>query len=161
MATQLLDYEDENEKLQIFLFEMADRQEVFLDTAQAEGYSLDYTLDSLVELERYIETHKLQMQWLDKSDGAVSLRVDCWSYLGETFRKTYGGGWNVSLNDLDSINYGQFVIEDFDETKQEFDPLGILQGYLLRGKSGSLRRSVDSYVDFKPIDLSDLGEENT
>ena len=149
----------ENEKLQLFIFEMGDRQEAFLASLRAQGYRLDYSLATLPELERYIDARKPAMQWRDKSDAAIDLRLDCWSYLGECFRKVFGGGWNVSLEEPDGILYGQFVIEKFDEIGQEFDPLGTLQSYLLRGRP-SLRSMMEAHVDYTPIDLSDLPEED-
>ena len=159
MSTQQLDPDAENEKLQQFIFEMGDRQEAFLASLDQKGYRLDYSLDSLPELERYIDARKPEMQWRDKSDAAIELRLDCWSYIGEAFRKSFGGGWNVSLEDLDSVLYGQFVIEKFDEIGQEFDPLGTLQSYLLRGMP-SIRSMMEAHVDYTPIDLSDLPEED-
>lgn len=159
MSAQQFDPDVENEKLQVFLFEMGDRQAKFMESLEEQGYYLDYTLDSLSELTRYIDVRKSQMQWRDKSDAAIELRLDCWSYIGETFRKTFGGGWNISLEDVDSALYGQYIIEKFDEIGQEFDPLGTLQSYLLRGKP-SLRSMMEAHVDYTPIDLSDLPEED-
>jgi hypothetical protein len=50
MPTPRLDPSAENERLQLLLFEMPDRQEDFLEAAAAEGYHLDYTLATLPEL---------------------------------------------------------------------------------------------------------------
>jgi len=57
------------------------------------------------------------------------------------------------------VNYGQWVIKGFDTVGVEFDPLGILQGYLLRGKPGALQLAVEAHVRVMPLDLSDLPEE--
>lgn len=159
MTTQRLDSDVENEKLQQFIFEMGDRQEAFLTSRGEQGYRLDHSLDTLTELERYIDFRKPEMQWRDKTDAAIELRLDCWSYVGETFKKNFGGGWNVSLEDFDSALYGQFVIEKFDEVGQEFDPLGTLQSYLLRGRP-SIRSMMEAHMDYTAIDLSDLPEED-
>lgn len=160
MAQQPLDPEAENEKLNVFLFEMDDRQEAFTAKLDAQGYHLDYTLSMLPDLERYLKAHRQQMDWKDKSAVAVGLRADCWSYLGETFRQTFGGGWEVSLTDPSSVNYGKWVVSGFDALEVEFEPLGTLQGYLLRGKPGTLRRALESKVHATPLDLSHLPEED-
>ena len=65
----------------------------------------------------------------------------------------------MSLKDFDSALYGQFVIEKFDEVGQEFDPLGTLQSYLLRGRP-SIRSMMEAHMDYTAIDLSDLSEED-
>ncbi|HEX8329677.1 MAG TPA: hypothetical protein VF629_19225 [Hymenobacter sp.] len=162
MATpkQLIDAEAANEELQLFLFHLADNQESFVARTRDEGYTLDYTLHSLGELERYIKDKGEQIAWRNTSEDAAALRLPVWSYLGETFRKVFGGGWNVSLDDPSSINYGKWVISGFDEAGVEFDPLRTMQGYLLRGQPGSLRRSLEVQVRFVPTDLSDLAEDD-
>lgn len=160
MAMQLLDSEEENEKLQLFIFEISDRQEAFMDAVAAKGYRLDYTFDTLSELERYIQAHAARMTWADKSDEAVAQRVDCWSYLGETFRKNYGGSWQVSLDDAQNVNYGMFVIQGFDAVGVEFEPLGTLRRYMRQAKPGGLRSMMDAHVHVAPLDLSDLPEES-
>jgi hypothetical protein len=53
MNTSTLNLAEEEEKFQIFLFEMSDRQEAFIGSL-SKRYTLDYTLQSLAELERYI-----------------------------------------------------------------------------------------------------------
>lgn len=152
-----LNKQKENEKLNIFLVEMDDLQDAFLTRAAAEGYRLDYALNSLSDVERYVRDK--QLNWRDKSDEAVDARGDVWSYLGETFRRAYGGRWGVSIDDLNNVNYGQYVIEDFGSNGVEFPPLSILQGYLLRGKPGSLRKMLDVHVRFVPTDLGHIPEE--
>lgn len=162
MATpkQLIDADSANEELQMFLFHLADNQEGFIERLRTEGYSLDYSLTSLSELERYIQDKGEQIAWRNTSDDAGMLRLPVWSYLGETFRKVFGGGWNVSLEDPASINYGKWVISGFDNKGMEFDPLRTMQGYLLRGQPGSLRRSLEVHIQFVPTDLSDLAEDD-
>ncbi|GEM_PF-824398 len=148
------------EELQTFLFYLDDNQEEFIDNLTAQGYNLDYSLDTLPELERYIQGKGEQIAWKNKAESAATLRLPIWSYIGETFRQTFGGGWLVSLDDSDSVNYGQWVIKGFDTVGVEFDPLGILQGYLLRGKPGALARALEAHVNAIPLDLSHLPEED-
>lgn len=159
MAKQLIDPETANEELQEYLFYLSDNQDEFINDLEVQGYSLDYSLDTLSELERYIQNKDGEIAWKNKAESAARLRLGVWSYLGETFRKVFGGGWNVSLEDPQNVNYGQWVIRGFDTVGVEFDPLGTLQGYLLRGKPGTLRRALESHVRSTLLDLSDLPEE--
>ena len=160
MPSPTLDPIAENERLQLLLFEMPDRQEDFLEAAAAEGYHLNYTLDNLPELERYLRDHATVLAWRDKSATAVARRLDCWSYIGETFRENFGGGWNVSLTDPDSVLYGQFVLQDFGDRGLEFSPSNTLQAYLLRGKP-AIRSMMEAHIHVAPVDLSDLPEEGS
>ena len=157
MTQQVLDSRAENEKLQLFLFELDDHQELFTETAEVEGYTLDYSLDSLLELERYLADK--QVTFLDASDRALAQRMNCWSYVGETFRENFGGGWTVSVDDPQSVNYGLFVIQGFDAVGVEFEPLGTLRRYLRQAKPGRLRGLMEAHVHAAPLDLSHLPEE--
>jgi len=150
----------ENKKLQDFLSSMPDFLEEFVDDGQREGYTFDYSLNSLHDLERYIADNKEMMAWKNDSDLSKWQRMYSWCYIGETFRKAFGGEWKVSLDDPDSVNYGQWVIKGFDTVGMEFDPLGTLQGYLLRGKPGALARALEAHVNTIPLDLSHLPEED-
>ena len=46
-----------------------------------------------------------------------------------------------------------------DAVGMEFEPLGVLQGFLLRGKPGGLRRVMEAHVNLVPLDLSHLPED--
>lgn len=99
--------------------------------------------------------------WLGKTNliclsGKECTRGATWA---RRLDKAFGGEWVVSLDDPDGVNYGQWVIKGFDTVGVEFDPLGILQGYLLRGKPGALQLAVEAHVRVMPLDLSDLPEE--
>ena len=159
MATQQINPEAANEKLQQYLFHLADNQEDFVENLENSGYNVDYSLDSLAELERYIEGMGEQIAWKNKAETAAVLRLGVWSYIGETFRKNFGGGWLVSLNNPDSVYYGKWVISGFSELGLEFDPLGTMLSFLLRGKP-SIRGMMESYVRIVPLDLSHLPEED-
>jgi hypothetical protein len=156
MNTSTLNLAEEEEKFQIFLFEMSDRQEAFIGSL-SKRYTLDYTLQSLAELERYIREN--QIDWNDKSDNAVSQRLDCWTYLGEVMRHNYGGSWHLSWNDENTTNHGQYVI--IGHTKVlgiEFTPLRLVKAFIQRGRGGELLRAVQAQINPVQLDLSDLRE---
>ena len=159
MATKQIDPKAANEELQQYLFHLADNQEEFIEKLQNSGFYLDYSLNSLPELERYIGDMGERIAWKNKAESAAFLRLGVWSYIGETFRKNFGGGWLVSLSDPDSVYYGKWVISGFSELGLEFDPLGTMLSFLLRGKP-SIRSMMESFVNIVPLDLSHLPTED-
>ncbi|MBF9219807.1 hypothetical protein [Hymenobacter ruricola] len=157
MNPSTLDFAEEEEKFQLFLFELEDRQEAFIENSTAQGYQLDYTSQSLTELERYLTA--MPFSWDDKSDEAVGRRLDCWTYLGEVVRQNHGGDWQLSWNDDNSANRGQFVITGHAPVEGvEFTPLRLIKTFIQRGQSGALNRAVQAQVNPTPVDFSDLRE---
>lgn len=158
MAKLKFNLEDENEKLNLFLFEMDDLQEAFVEQAEAEGYTLDLSLDSLDELERYvIDT---QVTFEDTSDAALAQRTNCWCYLGEVVRENCGGHWAFSANEENSVNWGMYVITGHSPVEGvEFEPLGTLKGFILHGTPGGLRAAVEADINPEEIDFSDIEED--
>ncbi|RZJ88707.1 MAG: hypothetical protein EOO60_10790 [Hymenobacter sp.] len=159
MSSQLLDADAANEELQTFLFYLDDNQEAFRDSLAVQGYTLDYSLNTLPELERYIRDKGPQIAWQNKAESAAKLRLPVWSYIGETFRNVFGGGWRVSLDDPNSVNYGKWVLKGFDAVGVEFDPLRTMQAFLLRGKP-PIRSMMEAHATPTPLDLSHLPTED-
>ena len=153
-----LDPEEENERLQLFTFNKVDEQEAFIASAEQEGYALNYSLDSLAELERYVRAKNLIVN--DTSEEAIAQRVDCWTYLGEVVRLNFGGRWQVSMNDENSLNRGLFVIEGHAKTPGvEFVPNRLLQAFIQRGRGGEWRRAIEAQINPRAIDLSDIQDD--
>lgn len=149
---------EENERLQLFNFSKADEQEAFIENAAQEGYVLDYSMNSLPELERYVRTKKMVVDAI--SDEAVGQRMDCWTYLGEVVRQNFGGRWQVSFNEENTLNRGLFVVEGHAKTPGvEFVPNRLLQAFIQRGRGGEWRRAIEAQVNPRPVDFSDLMEE--
>lgn len=159
MAAPHLDVQVEQQKLRNFLTSLPAYLEEFVEDGGQDGYTFDFSLASLSDVERYVAVNQELLAWQNMSDLSKWQRLYTWCYLGETFRAAYGGQWRVSVEDPDSVHYGQWVIGDFDATGGEFDPLGTLQGYLLRGKPGAFRRALAAHVTTTPLDLSHLPEE--
>lgn len=159
MAKQQLDAKAENQKLQEFLSSISFFLEEFVDDGQKEGYNFDYSLSSADELELYISNNKELMDWKNDSELSKWKRMYAWCYIGETFRKAFGGKWIVSLDDMQNLNYGKWVIKGFDVVGVEFDPLRTLQAYLLRGKP-HIKSMMEAHVNTVPLDLSEFPEED-
>lgn len=122
MNPNILNLAQAEENFQLFLFELDDRQEDFITAAEVKSFALDYSLKSLPELERYVK--EAQFNWEDKADAAVGQRLDCWTYLGEVMRQNHGGAWQLSWDDDNTANRGQYVIAGHTATAGiEFTPL--------------------------------------
>jgi len=140
------------EDFNIFLFNMDDILEAFIEQAEGYGYRLDYSLNSLDQLETY--AIKMDAKPLSDFHGHAS------QYLGETVRKCFGGHWNLSLNMKEnSLNYGKPVIIEHTKYDVEFPPYQIFRNFLIRPIHGVLKRAVLNDVSPMLLDLSHLPTE--
>lgn len=152
--------EEEEEKLQIFLFNMDEEETGFIAQAQAASYGLNaaHTLDSLSELERYLVEQNINFQ--DPSEEALDARTLCWYYLGEAVRMNYGGNWEFSMSEDNTMHWGRYVIEGHTPIPGlEFEPLGQVKRFLRKRNSGAFLRSINSQVNPEPIDFSEFPDE--
>ncbi|PXF29991.1 hypothetical protein WH50_17650 [Pokkaliibacter plantistimulans] len=118
-------------KFQDFMFEMSDVLESFISIANMNGYILDYSLNSLENLEHLIDSTE------EKNDNFMNR---CARYLGEVFRKELGGHWDIDLENPVNYYYKLPVIAKFSATAPDltFCPLMIIRNYMLRGRRGLL-----------------------
>lgn len=148
--------EEEEEKLFAFTLLMGDGEGAFIVAAQRQGYQLanDHSLDSLEALERY--AREKQLSFDDSTDTALLERMNCWYYLGEVMRTNYGGYWRFSMNEEDTSNWGQYVVEGYNNTPgTEFEPQGLFRRWTYRGyPAGALRKAVGAYIKPQGLDLS-------
>jgi hypothetical protein len=80
-------------------------------------------------------------------------------YLGEDFRRNYGGKWEVCLEEK-SPYYGFPVIADFSNVKgYVFPPIFTVKAYTIRKKKGVIKNAVNSYINPKILDLSGIPTE--
>lgn len=135
MAKQVPVSQEELDKFELFLFEMDDVLEPFVEAADSAGYKLDYSLDSLAELERYYaDQHGQEDEGLLLNRGA--------RYLGEVFRLTVGGQWRLSVTPR-GLYFKLPVITDYSDNSLEYCPIAVFEGFAARRNSGSLRRSLE------------------
>lgn len=74
----------------MFLFRLGERMERLKDAVAEVGISLDYSLESLKEIETFV---------LQKGiDRNYDLYDDVACYIGEVVRKTFGGQWECCLD---------------------------------------------------------------
>jgi hypothetical protein len=140
-GTQLATAEELN-KFQQFLFEMDDVLEPFLAEANAAGYELDYSLNSLCILEEY-----LLSKTDDAKDGELLNRAA--RYVGEVFRKNVGGRWQLCLKDPEYLYFKLPVISGYSDKPIEFCPLEIVKNFTHKKIRKMLTTAVAAHLEFK------------
>jgi hypothetical protein len=129
---------DELEKFELFLCEMDDVLEDFVSQAQTAGVVLDYTVASLDALEAYIGTT------LQAGAPGELVKNRASRYLGEVFRRTVGGKWQLCLRDPKYLYFKLPVIANYSSKPIEFSPVSIISNYTIRRKPGLLRAAVEA-----------------
>ncbi len=152
---QNLNRNEEQEKLQQFIFEIDDILEKFIDDLAEKGYNLDYSFESMNVLERFMLDENIT-----NTDKDLDVRTDCWIYLGEFFRKvTKKGKWEISMNDENTINYGLYVIANYNDKGTEFVPMRYIKAFILKKKLGLLKSVIINHINPKMINLDDIPTE--
>lgn len=123
--------QEELDTFEMFLFEMDDVLEEFVEEATQAGYKLDYSLDSLDTLERYYTFRHGQRD-------EERLINRCARYLGEVFLAVVGGNWRLSSHPR-GLYFKLPVITDYADRNLEYCPISVFNGFALRGNVRSLR----------------------
>lgn len=121
---------------------MDDVLEAFLAEARAGGFDLDYSIDSLNALEKYV---------VSEPDGGKSSRFQnrAARYLGEVFRKTVGGKWELCLKDPRYLYFNLPVLTGYSDRPIEFCPIEVLANFTFKKEPGMLKRAVEANLEFK------------
>lgn len=135
MAKKAQISQEEIDKFEMFIFEMDDVLEEFVEEAEVAGYKLDYSLDSLDTLERYYTFRHGQMD-------EERLINRCARYLGEVFRLTVGGNWRLSSHPR-GLYFKLPVITDYSDHGLEYCPIEIIRSFVLRPEAGPIRETVE------------------
>jgi hypothetical protein len=146
MLTQA-QFEELDDNLSIFLIYMEDAHDEFLEAAATKGYRLDYSLDSLPELERYIVEQ--EVKFVHETDEEMTHFAHCWYHLAMVLRTNFDGKWAVSSNEENSANEGKWVIQGFKSIQEgiEFDPKEIVRRFIKKQKPNALRTAILSSTD--------------
>jgi hypothetical protein len=141
-GTKELATSEELETFEHFLFEMDDVLEAFLSEASAAGFHLDCSLDSVDALEKYV---------VSQPDGGKNSRLQnrAARYLGEVFRKSVGGKWELCLKDPKYIYFKLPVLTGYSDKPIEFCPIEVLGNFIVKREPGLLRRAIESHLEFK------------
>jgi hypothetical protein len=161
MALVTYNLDEEEQKLEGFLMAMVEEGIDFVEQAQAQGYHLnnEHSLASLEELERYVREEKATFS--NPADKSLDQRSNCWYYLGEVVRQNFGGAWQFSMNEENTMHWGAYVLVGHSPVQGvEFKPLGLLKRFILRGyRAGALRKAITAQVNPIPLDLSEFPTE--
>ena len=114
--------------------------ERLIDVTRKSGINLDYSLESLKEIETFV---------LQKGiDREHDLYDDVACYIGEVVRKTFGGHWECCLDmKSNSLFYGMPVVSDYNKHGVLLSPYELLNIFLLRKKTGFLAHSIKMDVN--------------
>ena len=128
------------ELFDMFLFRIGERMERLIDATRKSGINLDYSLESLNEIETFV----LQ-KGIDRNH---DLYDDIACYIGEVVRKTFGGQWECCLDmKSNSLFYGMPVVSGYNKYGVLLSPYELLNIFLLRKKTGMLAQSIEMDVN--------------
>lgn len=146
MAFNQLSQDEKEAQFATFLLNLEDDLDELVEEAARDGYALDFSVNSLSELERYVLDKGVNFQ--DPSEDALLQRSRCWEYLGEVVVKNYDGRWRLSDNEDNSANRGMFVVVGHSYAAGvEFVPARYLRMFTTRKKPGLLRGILESDVN--------------
>ena len=137
-------FEERHDKLNMFIIAMEDAHDEFLEAAAAKGYHVDYSLDNLPELERYMLEQDVKFE--HETDEEMIHFAHCWYHLGEVVRENFGGRWGVSNSEENSANEGEWVIMEYKAIQEgiEFEPEGIARRFIRSQKPNALRTAIEA-----------------
>jgi hypothetical protein len=134
---------EEREKFEMYLFEMDDVLEPFIEDADKAGFTLDYSLDSL---------HRLEQHWLSRKGDADAERLLQRSvrYFGEVFRKNVGGKWQLCDSHPNNVYFKLPIVSRYSHSQPhlEFCPLIIFTNFVNRERRGILRRAAEAHMEY-------------
>jgi hypothetical protein len=152
MGLEAKSAEEFEEIFELFLTKMDDRPFEFTQKSKSQGLSLDYSLRSLGDLEKYLLSNKTMVNENDLNDAAT--------YFGEVIRKNYGGKWRCSLDKKkNSINYGFPVLHGHSKYDIELNPFHSVKSYILRNRKDHFFIIVKNQISPDVLDLSHLPTE--
>lgn len=142
---------EEQEKFELFLFEMDDAFEHFIDKAAASGFTLDYSIESLDRLEEFSLSPKSST--FDQEDFIHNAA----RYLGETVRRVYGGKWQLEIDNPKHLFYGLPVLTGHAPSEVKLCPHQIFRMFTKGKPQGFLRQVVAAQIH--PTELKLTPEE--
>lgn len=149
---------DALEQLEEFLFSIDDILTDLLIQASQQGYELDFSLKSLVDLGNY-----LREKGIDNSEERWAEFTACWVYLGEVFRQTTPGArWMLGWKNPSDITYGLYFLTGFDEIESDFIPILYVNNFTKNQilPNHFFLNLIDNMLDPVPVDLEYLPTED-
>jgi hypothetical protein len=145
----------EQDEFENFLFYIDDYLEEFINETNSLGYSLNFSIESLENLEEYIIVQNITNEVYDDEK-----RFKCWVYLGELFRKlSKKAYWMISNSSDNSANLGLYVLTGYDEIGVEFVPIRYIRAFIIKKKKGFFKDLINSHIAPIPLDLNKFPNE--
>jgi hypothetical protein len=138
-------FKEDIEKFELFLFEMDDVLDAFLAQASQSGIVLDYSTESLDQLEAILDAQP------GTSEEAETIRNRAARYLGEVFRKQVGGRWELCLREPKSLYFKLPVVSGYAKSGIEFCPVEVIANFLHSRKKGLLRGALAAHAEFRTV----------
>lgn len=121
-----------------FIYNLDDIVDSFVKKLNQLGFTIDFTKTSINTLENYLLDKHVTIKDDDFYDASC--------YLGELFKKNYGGDWEIDKNE-NSKYYKKPVIKNFDPVGMIFSPFSILKETLATREKGALMKILKSSLD--------------
>ncbi len=135
---------EELDKFETFLIEMDEVVDQFVADADAAGHPLNFSIDSLSELEGFL-AHRLATANDDELEQLLNRAA---RYFGESFRRKFGGKWELCLKNPRYLYYRLPVISGYSESDIEFCPLEVLRNFAHKQETGMLRKACEAHSEF-------------
>lgn len=127
-----------------WLFEMDERLSSFFGTLpESVSEKLDYSLGSLSVLEKWLLAKYPSVNDIMKPSEKDTLD-NASRYVGEAFRKTLGGIWNIELKDKDNAYFKMPVVQNTEWTEC---PITLVIAATDRRKGSFIEGVLKSYVE--------------
>lgn len=137
--------QQELEKFESFLAEVNYLPDFLMERAETKGYKLDYSIESLTELERYLSTENIKRDDQDQQLAAM--------YLGELIIKHYGGRWAIDLDNPTDLDFATPVIKGHSKLDVSFNPFHTVSIFILRKQTGTFYQSIMADISPQQLDL--------
>lgn len=86
-----------NKNRPTLLQDISTHSEWIVKALSSSGYTVDYTIDSMKEIDRFIDEQNVPDGLIDNSRGQIIFALG--AYIGQTVIKVYGGEWITDDND--------------------------------------------------------------
>jgi hypothetical protein len=112
--------------------------EGFIALGQSFNLQLDYSIESLDDVEKLLVTFKIKSEF-------EAMKADAWLYIGQCICKSLGGQWKVS-NDLKSYrkHYMLPVVSGFSKFNDEYCPMIEIDKFLDYSKKSFFKTTIQA-----------------
>jgi hypothetical protein len=138
--------DQDHEKFNLFMFYIDDSVEAVIELGRKYNLEISIDMTSLEDFERLME--------LENVDPADNSKINTFAqFLGENFRRRYGGRWKLGDDEKDAKRYAVPVIAGHAGSDVSFDPIDKTRKFARQRKSGLIQRAILSIVKPEVLDV--------